>query len=567
MTQINFNVQRVSPRIWTWLSLFCGFVILVTCVGHPIEVGQVGALMSSTLISEDLTCIAAGQLIGRGNLNAAIGISGCFAGIYLGDLGLWLLGRLVVRRIIAWPWALRLVNRAQQSVGAARLSGRVGAVVFAARFLPGLRLPTYVAMGAAGVGIAAFSFWTFIAAAIWTPLIVLLVARVGDRVVEPLETYLGASWLLVALSALVGVVGIRISTTLLTEIGRARIVASISRIWRWEFWPAWLFYLPLIPWIAWLSLRHRGFMTITAANPGIPHGGFVGESKHQILTSMESAHVSSTILIRAGNLAERISAFDRNCGSLYPLILKPDAGQRGAGVKRVDSRAEAVKYLLRTNEDVLAQPYHPGPFEAGIFYYRVAGEQYGRVLSITDKHFSSVIGDGNSTLEQLIWRHPRYRMQASLFLARHAAQAHRILAAGERFSLALAGNHCQGTMFRDGAHLLTPLLEQKIDQIARTFDGFFFGRFDVRYADPERLKLGQDFSIIELNGITSESTNLYDPSWSLLQAYRVLFRQWSILFRIGAANRARGERASSLRELLEEIIRFYSNRQTVLLAD
>lgn len=111
MTQINFNVQRVSPRIWTWLLLLCGFVFLVTCIGHPIGVGQVGALMSSTLISEDLTCIAAGQLIGWGNLNAAIGISGCFAGIYLGDLGLWLLGRLVVRRIIAWPWALRLVKR------------------------------------------------------------------------------------------------------------------------------------------------------------------------------------------------------------------------------------------------------------------------------------------------------------------------------------------------------------------------------------------------------------------------------------------------------------------------
>jgi hypothetical protein len=398
-------------------------------------------------------------------------------------------------------------------------------------------------------------------------LIVLLVARVGDGVVKPLEAYLGASWLLILPSALVGVLVIRIATMMLTEIGRAKVVASISRIWRWEFWPSWVFYLPLIPWVAWLSLRNRGFMTITAANPGIPHGGFVGESKHQILASMDSEHVSPTVLIRAGRLNDRIAKFERNFGNCFPAIIKPDAGQRGAGVKLVRSREEAEQYLDDTQEDVLVQPYHPGPYEAGVFYYRIPGEPTGRVLSITDKHFSQLIGDGQSTVEQLIWRHPRYRMQANVFLTRHAVDAQRILAAGECFRLAMAGNHCQGTMFRDGSHLLTPQLERTIDQIAQTFDGFFFGRFDVRYSDPERFKLGQDMTIIELNGVTSESTNLYDPSWPLLRAYRQLFKQWSILFRIGAANRSRGARTSSLRELIGEMTAFYSNRKTVLLAD
>ena len=95
-------------------------------------------------------------------------------------------------------------------------------------------------------------------------------------------------------------------------------------------------------------------------------------------------------------------------------------------------------------------------------------------------------------------------------------------------------------MFRDGEHLLTPELEARIDVIARYYPGFFIGRFDVRYRDVAAFKAGRDLAIVELNGATAESTNIYDPDRSLLAAYRVLFRQWSLVFAIGAANRARG---------------------------
>ena len=52
-----------------------------------------------------------------------------------------------------------------------------------------------------------------------------------------------------------------------------------------------------------------------------------------------------------------------------------------------------------------------------------------------------------------------------------------------------------------------------------------------RYSDVEKFRAGQDLFIIELNGVTSEATNLYDPTWSLLRAYQLLFKQWHILFR------------------------------------
>lgn len=88
-----------------------------------------------------------------------------------------------------------------------------------------------------------------------------------------------------------------------------------------------------------------------------------------------------------------------------------------------------------------------------------------------------------------------------------------------------------------------------IDDIARAFPGFFVGRFDVRHSDVEAFKAGVDLAVVELNGATPESTNIYDPGTSLIEAYRQLLRQWSIVFAIGAANRAVGARVRSMRRI------------------
>jgi hypothetical protein len=122
-------------------------------------------------------------------------------------------------------------------------------------------------------------------------------------------------------------------------------------------------------------------------------------------------------------------------------------------------------------------------------------------------------------------------------------------------------------MFRDGAHLVTPELERAVDAIARQFPGFYIGRFDVRYTDLEAFQAGRDLAIVELNGATSESTNLYDPSWSLFAAYRTLFRQWSLLYRIGAANRVRGHAPTAIRELLRLVFGYYRGLRVDPLAD
>jgi len=512
------------------------------------------AIILGTFVSEDATCIATGLLIQRGTIGLTSGMLACVTGIFLGDLGLWALGRVFGRALLRWPWATRrLSHRAVQDARAWLDRHAAGAIV-GSRFLPGTRFVVYVMAGVLGLSGLVFTIWSFIAAVLWTPTLVLLSASLGDTFALRAAPIVGSAWSSRVAASLLLFATLHILRKVAAADSRRRIAARLARWSRWEFWPTWLFYVPVAAHIAWLAARHRGLSTISAANPGMPDGGIVGESKFDILQKLPPQWTIPSILVQTGTADDRLNRLQSDCverGWSLPFILKPDVGQRGACVRLVSTWDAAANYLQTVGGAIIAQPYHPGPFEAGIFYYRLPGSARGRIFSITDKRFPVLTGDGVSTIEALIWSHPRFRLQAGTFVARHAAVLTRVLGDGEQFPLAIAGNHCQGTMFRDGGHLVTPALEQRVDEIAQAYPGFFVGRFDVRYSDVEAFKKGHDLAIVELNGVTSESTDIYDPDGTLFEAYRQLFRQWRIIFEIGAANRSRGSRVSPVARLFE----------------
>lgn len=527
-------------------------------------------IILATFVSEDLTCITVALLVHQGDLSIVTGVAACYVGIVAGDFGLWLIGHLLSATVLR-------SNRLQKKLPIRRvhelgesLVRQSWKAVLGARIIPGMRLPVYVAAGALGMRAGRFLFWAVIAAFVWIPLLMGFVIAFGDIAAAPLRKFFGGGWVTTAASALLLFCVVRLIIRASTRVGRVRLVASVSSIWRWEFWPPWIFYLPVIPWVTYLAIRYRGLDTITAANPAIPQGGIVGESKFDILRKILKEWVVPTARIEAHDGDARVSMLrdlmaDRRWD--FPIVLKPDTGERGAGMKLAREFSEAERYLRTTTYAVLVQSYHPGPFEAGVFYYRLPGEPNGRIFSITDKQFPIIVGDGKSTIENLIWQHSRYRMQADRFLQRLNGQAQHVLAHGTPFPLVIAGNHCQGTMFRDGAHLITPELESRIDEISRSIDGFYFGRFDIRYTDVNSFRAGRDLAIVELNGASSESTNLYDPAHSLISAYRILYRQWRILFDIGARNRARGHAVTPLPQLVRIMYAYYRHRNLNRLSD
>jgi membrane protein DedA with SNARE-associated domain len=507
------------------------------------------ALAAATLASEDVAAVLTGILIAEGAVSLLPGVMACALGIYAGDLLLFAAGRTLGARALGWSRVSRVLTPARVADLEEAWRQNAGSLVLSSRFVPGTRLALYVAAGALGCSARAFAWWSAVAVALWTPLIVLASANLLP------PSYLLDAWPARIAGAVLLVVVCRALRHVLE--GRylpARIAATVSRVWRWEFWPAWLFYAPVAIWIGLLAIRYRGIGVLAAANPGMPDGGIVGESKHAILRQLPSEWTIPSVLIEPGPVDTRVFCFAElltHRGWSFPLVIKPDVGQRGTGVKLIRTMEDVRRYLDREAGAVLVQPYHPGPYEAGVFYYRMPSWRSGRILSVTDKQFPAIVGDGNATLRDLVWADRRLRMQAGTFLSRHSAVLRRVPVKGERVALGIAGNHCQGTLFRDGRHLITPQLEERIDAIARHYRGFFVGRFDIRYADSEQFKAGEGLAIVELNGATAESTNIYDPAGSLLAAYRQLFAQWALIFAIGAANRVSGAPGISLGRLWE----------------
>ena len=89
-----------------------------------------------------------------------------------------------------------------------------------------------------------------------------------------------------------------------------------------------------------------------------------------------------------------------------------------------------------------------------------------------------------------------------------------------------------GRRYEDGSHLHTAKLEARIDAIARSMGGFYFGRFDIRCTGAPALQAG-DFQIIEVNGAGSEAIQFCDPGLSLFKAYSGVFRKQDDLFKFG----------------------------------
>ena len=350
-------------------------------------------------------------------------------------------------------------------------------------------------------------------------------------------------------------------TPVLSYRRRRLIASSWLRLTHWEYWPPWVTYLPVVVYVIGLMLKHRSATAFTAANPAMLAGGFVGESKIDILRGLGA---SREWVARSGFIdrhlpvdakVSRADQFMRSCGLDLPVVLKPNAGQRGSGVVVARTRNELTAYLAQSQIDIVIQEYIAG-LEFGVFYCRKPSDSHGRIISITEKHLPTVVGDGRSALERLILEDRRTLGMARFHLRRHIGGLADVPALGQSVSLGDCGSHCRGATFLNGRPLLTPAIERVFDRIARAYDGFYFGRFDVRVGSKEDFTNGQGFKIIELNGVTSEATHIYDPRVSVVDAYRALFEQWRLAFEIGAGNVSRGVGETTVWQLMRLLIAY-----------
>lgn len=319
------------------------------------------------------------------------------------------------------------------------------------------------------------------------------------------------------------------------------------RLTAWEYWPFGIVQFPLFIYWLWLSLRARSLLFFSASNPSIVLGGMFGESKHDVLALIPPQYKPKTLLIKSPATSETVMDAIRKAGFAFPVIFKPDLGERGFMVRKITNENQIGPYLQSLHQDFLVQEFLDLPLEFGVFYTRMPDQPEGYVNSVVIKDMLTVTGDGRSTLQALILDKPRAKLQWEKLRTAHSDLLNSVIPAGENFVLNSIGNHSLGTTFLNGEHLINGQLSKTFDHISKQIDGFYFGRYDLRCASLDDLYTG-NIRIMELNGCGAEPAHIYHPGFSLWRALQILMRHWKNIFLISMQNHKRGVAFTPLRE-------------------
>ncbi|MDO5654667.1 MAG: D-alanine--D-alanine ligase [Flavobacteriaceae bacterium] len=324
---------------------------------------------------------------------------------------------------------------------------------------------------------------------------------------------------------------------------------EIKKITHFEYWPYWLFYIPFVPVWLWYSIKSGSLFYFTAANPGMKFGGFFNYSKFEIQNQIDSKYRP------AHTLWSTDMRDSQNIPFTFPFIAKPDWGERGKKVSKIENEREWKMYLKQNPTEILLQEFVDLPFEFGIFYARMPNEKKGNILSITGKNLLTFYGDGKTSLREFIESDSRAYFNKSYLYMKFHDQQELILPEGEKLILEEIGNHNRGTYFFDRSDLITNELTERMNSLLSPLKGFNFGRLDVRTSSEVDLQKGI-FTVLEVNGSNSEATHIYDNKYSLFGAYKEALRHLRIQYQIARQNMKLGHKPSDSKLFMKELWEF-----------
>lgn len=336
------------------------------------------------------------------------------------------------------------------------------------------------------------------------------------------------------------------------------------KIKHWEYWPSYLYYIPNLPYALYLAIRAKSLVFFSTVNPAIKNSGNGSESKFETIELIPNEFKPISIFIEANSNIENTLNQLQEKELIFPLIIKPDIGFRGLLVKRIHTENELITYLQKYNDiNLIIQEFIDFKNECGIFYYRLPNEKTGKITSLTLKKYLTVIGDGTSTLKDLIENNERTKLYIPLLTELHQKNFNLILDSNEEKILNVIGNHSKGTQFINGNYLITRELEKSIDLIAKRIPNFYYGRLDIKYTNFDDLLALNNVKILEINGIIAEPTHIYDPrNASYFSALKEIRKHWKLIYKIATINHnINNIKYSSIYEVLRSLkkLKEYSN--------
>ena len=135
-------------------------------------------------------------------------------------------------------------------------------------------------------------------------------------------------------------------------------------------------------------------MYFSTTNPGMLYSGVMGVSKSEVLKTIPAQYIPKTVFVPKNSSEACITDMLQKNDITYPFIIKPDVGERGTQVEKINDINELANYLKQVHSDLNLQEFISHKLEFGIMYHRIPGETKGVITSVVRKGFLTVSGDG-----------------------------------------------------------------------------------------------------------------------------------------------------------------------------
>lgn len=307
-----------------------------------------------------------------------------------------------------------------------------------------------------------------------------------------------------------------------------------------EYWNANIFFVPLAFYMVYLAIKARSAFFFSAANPAIPTGGLVGESKEDISKMIPSFYRPKTIALKQGDTLWDIRQKMERIKLTFPAIIKPVVGCRGMMVKKVVSETEILTHLHEFDTNFLLEEFIDYPIEGAILYWKNPETGESDIQSVTLKAFLSVKGDGISTVKDLLRQNPRGVLQISRLEKETPALMSFIPPFNEKIIVEPIGNHCRGTQFLNYNSLINAEMVRAYDKIQEDLQGCYVYRLDVKAPSIADLQAGQNIKILEINGVGADPAHIFDANTSIKEMFHAYIRLWEKIYEVATAVHRQG---------------------------
>lgn len=264
------------------------------------------------------------------------------------------------------------------------------------------------------------------------------------------------------------------------------------------------------------------------------YGGAFLTSKYKVLKHLDKSNLPTTVLVQPKTSFSDIEQLLIENKIAYPLIVKPDKGERGKGVEKINTSKDLRLHHKRFEQiTFLIQEYIDYTIELGILFFWDKNDK-PIISSVTQKSFCSITGNGTDCFGTLVQQKERIQHRIKIIRKRFEKQWNTIPSDGEKILLEPIGNHNKGTMFLDARHMLSTEMLHWTKSCAEKVPGFDYGRFDIKIKQWNAFSSTNknDIKIMEVNGVNSEPCHIYDPSYTLIKTYKDIFYHMRIIYEL-----------------------------------